>query len=215
MLLLSTIAIHSYGQNRTQLKEVVVRPNLKKAVLGTMQKRADYGHGGNVAYPGYQTAFFIPSGRQSGFIDRVGIYIYHKHTFLEFARRANKLQLYLYAINEKGLPGKALLAEPITIQPRKNTYWHWVDIAEQHIVLPAEGVFAAVGWQKVTQTDTGPYVGMTNECDTCSFYVYRFPEDKPVWQKVNLPTKGGESRKQKRKDAFYQNLMVKLEVSVK
>ncbi|MDX5422383.1 MAG: hypothetical protein LPK14_09030 [Hymenobacteraceae bacterium] len=214
LFLMLLLSIASYGQDKTELKEVVVRPNLKKVELGTKQKRADYGHGGSKDHPHYQTAFLIPSDGKAGFIDKVGVYIYQKHTFLEFFRRSNTLYLYLYKVSPEGMPGDLLLPGPIAIEPKKNTYWHWVDISSRNIALPEQGVFAAVGWQRVSKTDTGPYVGMTNECDTCPFYVYRFPNNEPVWLKVEQSAMQASGKK-KKKERMYQNLMVKLEVSVK
>ncbi|PRY16416.1 hypothetical protein CLV24_101262 [Pontibacter ummariensis] len=205
------MGLYCFGQNKTNLKEVVVRPDHAKVVLGTHKQKADYGHGGSRAYPNYQTAFLVPSSGVEGFIDRVGIYIYHKHTFLELFKKPNKLRIYLYAVNAKGLPGELLLPQPIVIQPEKNSYWHWVDVSGYHLTLPKEGIFAAVGWPQARKEDTGPYVGMTNECDNCPFYVYRFLTDEPTWFKVEPSQHKGRNEEEK----YNQNLMVRLEVSVK
>ncbi|WP_276497940.1 hypothetical protein [Pontibacter litorisediminis] len=208
--ILLLLSMGSHGQD-VKLKEVVVRPNLRKEVLGTRQKKADYGHGGSKEYPHYQTAFHIPANGRQGFIDRVGVYIYHKRTFPDLFSGPNSLQLYLYAVDSTGAPGKPLLPYPITIRPKNNTYWHWIDISEYNLALPQEGVFAAVGWPQASRYDSGPYVGMTNECDTCWFYVYRFMTDEPIWIKVDQTKDTGD----RKEEAFKQNLMVRLEVSVK
>lgn len=211
-LLLLTIS--SYAQNEVKLKEVVVRPDLRKEVLGTKQKKADYGHGGSKEYPHYQTAFHIPAKGRQGFIDKVGVYIYHKRTALDLFRKPNSLKVYLYAVDSTGLPGRLLLPEPITFKPKNNTYWHWIDISKYNLTLPEEGVFAAVSWPNAGRYDSGPYVGMTNECDTCPFYVYRFMTDEPVWIEVDQAEQRAKSS-EKKEERFNQNLMVRLEVSVK
>ncbi|WP_266204173.1 hypothetical protein [Pontibacter kalidii] len=212
LLLLLLLSVGGYAQD-VRLKEVVVRPDLRKAVLGTKMKKADYGHGGSKNYPYYQTAYHIPASGQEGFIDRIGVYIYHKRSFPDLFRKPNSLHVYLYAVDSTGLPGKPLLPHPVSFRPRNNTYWHWIDISTYNLVLPEEGVFAAVSWPHATRDDSGPYVGMTNECDSCPFYVYRFLTDDPVWIEVDQARsvekgKGSE-------EEFNQNLMVRLEVSVK
>ncbi|TPE45155.1 hypothetical protein [Pontibacter mangrovi] len=208
LVLLLLISMGSYAQD-VKLKEVVVRPNLRKEVLGTKQKRADYGHGGSKDYPLYQTAYHIPANGREGFIDKIGVYIYHKRAAPDLFRRPNKLQVYLYSVDSAGLPGVPLLPSPLEFRPKNNTYWHWLDISAYNLVLPEQGVFAAVSWPQSTRQDSGPFVGMTNECDTCPFYVYRFMTEDPVWIQLYPRKVKGES------EAFYQNLMVRLEVSVK
>ncbi|WP_299755224.1 hypothetical protein [uncultured Pontibacter sp.] len=211
LLLLNLPGYGQEKQGQVKLKEVVVRPELRKEVLGTKQMKADYGHGGNKDYPYYQTAYHIPANGRTGFIDKVGIYIYHKRTFPDLFSKPNMLQVYLYAVDSAGLPGALLLPVPIAFEPKNNTYWHWIDVSHHNLVLPEKGVFAAVSWPQATKLNSGPYVGMTNECDTCPFYVYRFLTDEPVWMKVS-PSK---YRQQTEGEAFYQNLMMRLEVSVK
>ncbi|MCX2738652.1 hypothetical protein [Pontibacter anaerobius] len=212
-LLLLLLSLNSYAQDQVKLKEVVVRPDLRKEVLGTSQKKADYGHGGSKRYPHYQTAYHIPSKGYSGFIDRIGVYIYHKRSFPDLFRKPNKLQVYLYAVDSAGMPGEPLLPEPLVIRPKSNTYWHWIDISKYNLTLPDEGVFAAVSWPQATKQDSGPYVGMTNECDTCPFYVYRFLTDEPVW--IEIDQAKGAKKSRAEEEEFNQNLMVRLEVSVK
>lgn len=210
-LLFLQLSYTCFAQEQVKLKEVVVRPELRKEVLGTQRKKADYGHGGSKSYPRYQTAYFIPSTGQQGFIDRIGVYIYHKHTFFNFATKSNKLQVFLYAVDSAGMPGRPLLPKPLVIKPKKNTYWHWEDISKYNIALPEGGVFAAVGWPQATRADSGPYVGMTNECDSCPFYVSGFMTDEPGWVKIEQQ----EGHQDKTGEAFRQNLMIRLEVSVK
>ncbi|AKD03320.1 hypothetical protein POKO110462_17010 [Pontibacter korlensis] len=213
LLLLLLISLSSLAQSQVKLKEVVVRPELRKEVLGTKQKKADYGHGGSKEYPHYQTAYHIPANGQQGFINRIGVYIYHKRSFPDLFSKPNKLQVYLYAVDSTGQPGAPLLPQPLVFRPKNNTYWHWLDISEYNLQLPAQGVFAAVSWPQATKLDSGPYVGMTNECDTCPFYVYRFMTDDPVWIEVDQSESQGKSRS--KEDKFNQNLMVRLEVSIK
>lgn len=211
--LLLLLSLSGHAQEEVKLKEVVVRPAHRKEILGTKQRKADYGHGGNKEYPHYQTAFRIPANGRQGYIDRVGVYIYHKRTAIDLFRKPNSLKVYLYAVDSTGAPGKPLLPEPITFKPKNNTYWHWIDISAYNLMLPKEGVFAAVSWPQASRNDSGPYVGMTNECDSCPFYVYRFMTEEPVWVEINQAELVG---KEKAKDEkFSQNLMVRLEVSIK
>lgn len=210
LLLLLLPAFAGYAQEQVKLKEVVVRPNLRKELLGNTRKKADYGHGGSKEYPYYQTACHIPSNGRTVFIDKIGVYIYHKRSFPDLFRKSNRLQVYLYAVDSAGFPGEPLLPVPLLFRPKNNTYWHWIDISGYNLTLPEGGVFAAVSWPQAQRYDRGPYVGMTNECDTCPFYVYRFMTDEPVWVKV-YPDKYVDGAQ----EAFNQNLMVQLEVSLK
>lgn len=205
-------ASFSFGQSKTKLKEVVVRPEEQKVVLGTRREKADYGHGGAPNNPRYQTAYFIPAKGATGIIDRVGIYIFQKHTFLEFLKPSNPVHLYLYKADAQDLPGELLLPEPLIIKPKKNTQWYWVDISEYKVALPEQGLFAAVSWPKATKEDNGPFVGMTNECDSCPFYLYHFPSE-PTWLKVDEKIR--KAAEKGNKDKMNQNLMVRLEVSLK
>lgn len=213
LTLLLLLSLHSYAQEEVKLKEVVVRPELRKEMLGTRQEKADYGHGGSKDYPYYRTAYHIPASGKTGFIDKIGVYIHHKRSFPDLFRKPNRLQVYLYAVDSAGLPGTMLLPVPIAFVPKNNTYWHWIDVSHHNLTLPEKGVFAAVSWPQVTRQDSGPYVGMTNECDTCPFYVYRFLTNEPVWIKVKPPKYS--QRNQDKEDKFNQNLMIRLEVSVK
>lgn len=211
-ILLLLLSIGSYAQN-VKLKEVVVRPELRKEILGTKQKKADYGHGGSKEFPYYQTAFHISTNGRQGFIDKIGVYIYHKRSFPDLFKKPNSLQVYLYAVDTAGGPGQLLLPAPITFKPKNNTYWHWIDISKYNLVLPENGVFAAVSWPQASRYDRGPYVGMTNECDTCPFYVYKFMTEEPVWVEIDQAKLAGKGKGGG--EEFYQNLMVRLEVSVK
>ncbi|GHA71145.1 hypothetical protein [Pontibacter akesuensis] len=210
LLLLALFCLQGHAQKTTRLKEVVVKPSVKKVVLGTRQQKADYGFGGSKEYPLFQTGYYIPAEGVAGFIDRIGLYIYHKHTFLEFISPAKEVLLYLYLPDSTGMPGKPLLPEPLLIKPKKNTYWHWVDVAQYNLPLPDKGIFAAVGWAKPTKGDTGPLVGMSNECKDCPFYIYRFMTEDNTWRRVEV-----SSQSQKEEEAFRQGLMVRLEVAMK
>ncbi|GAB3828105.1 hypothetical protein GCM10028895_41180 [Pontibacter rugosus] len=202
--------MYSYAQSTVGLKEVIVKPNTEKVLIGTKQRKADYGIGGSKDFPFFQTAYFIPSNGVTGFVDRVGLYIYHKHSFLEFAKPAKELLLYLYLPDSAGMPGALFVPEPIHIKPKKNTYWHWVDLSEYSLNLPAQGVFAAVGWVKPSKNDAGPLVGMSNECSDCPFYIYRFMTEDSAWHKIDT----NKVPVTDKKNAFRNGLMVRLEVAV-
>lgn len=68
-----------------------------------------------------------------------------KLKFRTFSSKENRIvEMFIYAVDENGAPGKIINEEPIICQIKKGHHINEIDLKKLNIEMPKEGVFAAI-----------------------------------------------------------------------
>jgi len=131
-----------------QMGEILVRPKRekktwfpKKNILGDIKNsffsiNVWMGSGGN-AYQIARLFEYKPQYRITPYIQKI--------TFNTWSKVANAIySVKLYEVNKLGLPGDLINSEPIIATARKRGHKSTVNIEDQNILFPKEGLFVAI-----------------------------------------------------------------------
>jgi len=124
-----------------QLKEVRVGGKSKEVEIGVLTKSGHKWESMNqkMQNPGMQSAVFMKNpGYESAYIEKL-------HFFMGDDMFDAPFRVHVYE-NINGVPGKDLLAKPLTYTAVKKKSWNAFDVSAYGISIPKDGFWVAIEW---------------------------------------------------------------------